>query len=69
MNHEDLIKRLDSEACYEAIYTDSDGRRILIIRTLELYSFSRIHRAGTWACGCHLTQWITSGWQRKLLLT
>ena len=39
MTREDLIKRLENEACYEAIYNDSEGRQIVVIRGLELYGF------------------------------
>ena len=39
MTHEELINRLENDGCYEAIYNDSEGRRIVVIRSLDLYGF------------------------------
>ena len=39
MTRDDMISLLEKKACYEAIYIDSDGRQIVVIRGLELYGF------------------------------
>ena len=39
MTYEELINRLENDGYYEAIYNDSEGRRIVVIRSLDLYGF------------------------------
>lgn len=39
MTREELISRIKNEGCYEAVYDDSEGRQIVVIRGLELYAF------------------------------
>jgi hypothetical protein len=42
MPYEKFIRALEEEAFYEAMYEDSEGRSILVIQPMNLFSF--IHK-------------------------
>ena len=37
MKYEDFVSHVEQNCCYETIYTDSEGRQILVIRLLDAY--------------------------------
>ena len=37
MKYEDFQKFIEQNCCYETIYDDSEGRKILVIRMLDAY--------------------------------
>lgn len=39
MNIEEMLNRLENDGYYEAIYKDSEGREVVVIRSLDLYGF------------------------------
>jgi hypothetical protein len=39
MDYATFRKFLESACVYETIYTDSDGREIIVMKTIDLYAF------------------------------
>lgn len=37
MKYDEFVKFVETECAYEAMYEDSDGREILVIRTLDAF--------------------------------
>ena len=39
MNFNDFVELLNKQSFHETIYEDTEGREILVIRTLDLFAF------------------------------
>jgi hypothetical protein len=69
MTYDDFAEHVARKGMYETIYTDSEGREILVIRLLDAYGLVRPwvglteqeHTEIAIECGCLSADWVMYG--------
>ena len=69
MTYDEFAEHLHRTGMYETVYTDSDGREILVIKLLDAYNLKRPfigltekeHTEIAIECGCLSADWVLYG--------